>query len=839
MKRRIEFGIVIFSLMLVLSLSFVSAGFFSNILNKFTGEVSYGEPFLAEKVISSCVETDKGLDYDKLGVIVVGDKKREDFCLNVGPIKEVQTHINEYFCDKNGEISFEIYKCPNGCVGGVCVNVEEEIGVLLNQESSDFVYGKISFWYGKVNVHTENEVWVTDPDGTAGAGTFSQWGADGWFDRKLEYCQRFWPNTVEVQEAEKENISVWRNQGNVGGPFTTTKRTYKCVQENSINATNNNTARCVDTDGGINYLVQGVASGRTLNNPKLNDFKDVCLSNLSVGEYFCENNFVRKKEYGCYLGGGYCMGGACKGMIIDHTNQTNETRVDLDKNLEIDSLWQDDEIGCVGDKCLDANLEGDSKTPAKKKVKKKFRKRIADFFSGIFGKPEKVGETDSTREMNETVCTDSDGGINYVVQGDVLFGEVNSSMSNYTDYCTEETSKSLREYYCGEKFEGELIPREVLFSNESDIISFPDSIVIEGNYAYISSRAASFETRSIVVLDISESMPSFVGTYFMSDYFEGDYIPSSLLIEEDFLYVLVKEFGSSEGGFLIFNISDPSNLVNVTYVPSFAPSAPRDLFLDENILYILNMDASGNSYITIFDVFDLENPSFLGMNNESFGEGGLTDIFVKESYAYVTDYNDDRIILYDVSNPNNINFIKYYENSLIRRDGVFISDNYLYVPIVERSTNKPGIEIIDISDPLNEKSISVAYNPSQIFASSFASPNIVLDGTLSYVSYYDSTSDSHSHVSLYDVSMPSNVSFITQIVDEEGVYLRTPQDIELGENYLYVLSNSMEYSAVQVLEFIGETFLQAEFDFYSCPINCDEGKCVDYVSTESNGSLSY
>ena len=49
----------------------------------------------------------------------------------------------------------------------------------------------------------------------------------------------------------------------------------------------------------------------------------------------------------------------------------------------------------------------------------------------------------------------------------------------------------------------------------------------------------------------------------------------------------------------------------------------------------------------------------------------------------------------------------------------------------------------------------------------------------------------------------------------------------------------MEYSAVQVLEFIGETFLQAEFDFYSCPINCDEGKCVDYVSTESNGSLSY
>jgi len=447
MKRRIEFGIVIFSLMLVLSLSFVSAGFFSNILNKFTGEVSYGEPFLAEKVISSCVETDKGLDYDKLGVIVVGDKKREDFCLNVGPIKEVQTHINEYFCDKNGEISFEIYKCPNGCVGGVCVNVEEEIGVLLNQESSDFVYGKISFWYGKVNVHTENEVWVTDPDGTAGAGTFSQWGADGWFDRKLEYCQRFWPNTVEVQEAEKENISVWRNKRNVGGPFTTTKMTYFCKGFNS----NINYSICDDFDGfGRDIFVQD----KTLIGGE--EYVDWCMdldeeeyitheTNLktnslkqnSLLEYYCEAGLPAKEIVVCKLG---CKNGACLRII----GEENEDLEAMEK-LEVES---EEELNGGLNKELEKRLEDklDLKIVGEKLT---FGKRVRNFFGGIFGKSDKVDQTDSIREGNESFCTDSDGGIDYYVEGNVLFSEGNNTL-NYTDYCVRGNSTILKEYYCNE-----------------------------------------------------------------------------------------------------------------------------------------------------------------------------------------------------------------------------------------------------------------------------------------------------------------------------------------------------------------------------------------------------
>jgi peptidoglycan hydrolase-like protein with peptidoglycan-binding domain len=90
--------------------------------------------------------------------------------------------------------------------------------------------GQISFWYGKVNVHRENGgVWETDPDGVAGAGTYAQWGDEGWIDRKVEYCQRFWPNTTFVSEAGLMQITGWYGRNNVGGPLTSTKMAYNCL----------------------------------------------------------------------------------------------------------------------------------------------------------------------------------------------------------------------------------------------------------------------------------------------------------------------------------------------------------------------------------------------------------------------------------------------------------------------------------------------------------------------------------------------------------------------------------------------------------------------------------
>lgn len=95
--------------------------------------------------------------------------------------------------------------------------------------SKSGVLGQISMWYGKVNQHrSANGNWMTDPDGTAGAGNYAEWGNDGWGDRKLQYCQRFWPGTVAVEVAGEQTISGWRGRGNVGDS-TSLKPVYNCV----------------------------------------------------------------------------------------------------------------------------------------------------------------------------------------------------------------------------------------------------------------------------------------------------------------------------------------------------------------------------------------------------------------------------------------------------------------------------------------------------------------------------------------------------------------------------------------------------------------------------------
>ncbi|MBA45283.1 MAG: hypothetical protein CMB31_01680 [Euryarchaeota archaeon] len=88
---------------------------------------------------------------------------------------------------------------------------------------------RISMWYGKVNQHNDAGTWMTDPDGTAGAGLNSQWGDDGWGDRKLEYCQRFWPDTVEIRNSAPEEI-VFYTRGNTDA-YLSVKPVWLCIQD--------------------------------------------------------------------------------------------------------------------------------------------------------------------------------------------------------------------------------------------------------------------------------------------------------------------------------------------------------------------------------------------------------------------------------------------------------------------------------------------------------------------------------------------------------------------------------------------------------------------------------
>jgi peptidoglycan hydrolase-like protein with peptidoglycan-binding domain len=83
---------------------------------------------------------------------------------------------------------------------------------------------RVMFWWGKVNQHMNIEKggWETDPNGfEAYAGASVD---------KLEYCKRFYPNTVAVRPYMFETIDGWRDRGNVG-KYSSTNLSYQCVSD--------------------------------------------------------------------------------------------------------------------------------------------------------------------------------------------------------------------------------------------------------------------------------------------------------------------------------------------------------------------------------------------------------------------------------------------------------------------------------------------------------------------------------------------------------------------------------------------------------------------------------
>ncbi len=78
----------------------------------------------------------------------------------------------------------------------------------------------ISYWWGKVNQHTDGQgVWQTDVDGVSGANL-----------DKLTYCRKFYPATTEVVENGTVTINNWHDAGNASS-YVATQPKFDCIQK--------------------------------------------------------------------------------------------------------------------------------------------------------------------------------------------------------------------------------------------------------------------------------------------------------------------------------------------------------------------------------------------------------------------------------------------------------------------------------------------------------------------------------------------------------------------------------------------------------------------------------
>lgn len=87
---------------------------------------------------------------------------------------------------------------------------------------NDTAKDKISYWWGKVNQHTADNAWLTDPNGTSGANL-----------DKYQYCKKWYPETNYAVYDNREYIDGFQNAGNVNS-YSETPPTYECTTDDVI-----------------------------------------------------------------------------------------------------------------------------------------------------------------------------------------------------------------------------------------------------------------------------------------------------------------------------------------------------------------------------------------------------------------------------------------------------------------------------------------------------------------------------------------------------------------------------------------------------------------------------
>lgn len=217
-------------------------------------------------------------------------------------------------------------------------------------------------------------------------------------------------------------------------------------------------------------------------------------------------------------------------------------------------------------------------------------------------------------------------------------------------------------------------------------------IYVVDDYAYISQVFLNGSKGGIQIVDISDpTNPQEVGYYEWNDYLLGIYATSN------YVYACAENNNQNENGLLILDVSDPANPSQVSFLDfGGGPFGywTQEVVVVGNYAYV----ASCLNGLKIVDVSDPTAPSVVG----TFQPGDVwnRDVSVVGDYAYLTDGEADSLIIVDISNPTQPQYVSACglpELSI----KLYIAGNYAYVARQEWYGQQGGLVIIDIFNPTN------------------------------------------------------------------------------------------------------------------------------------------
>lgn len=252
------------------------------------------------------------------------------------------------------------------------------------------------------------------------------------------------------------------------------------------------TNTCTDSDGGLNYYVQGTVYGYNSSAGNYS-YTDACVNSIRLEEWYCYGTYPQYQlhdcptNYSCSNGacvitnqthkicsGSNCItiSGAGTDQCTDNSECNNQTNP-RPPTLTINNYYVDSSnVAHINVTAYDNNWEVmyvDVKGPNEyvnpmrdqKTCSGHYCNRELSFsYAAIY---DNYGDTYNVRTVNlyglynstqivitfnNETCTDSDGGINSAVRGNVSGRYSNGTYYNYVDACMLTNSTMLKEWYC-------------------------------------------------------------------------------------------------------------------------------------------------------------------------------------------------------------------------------------------------------------------------------------------------------------------------------------------------------------------------------------------------------
>jgi hypothetical protein len=328
---------------------------------------------------------------------------------------------------------------------------------------------------------------------------------------------------------------------------------------------------------------------------------------------------------------------------------------------------------------------------------------------------------------------------------------------------------------------GQLTAQSVYTGDTSvtKLLQKPTAVDSAGSYIYVTAWA----TNTLSIIDVSDPEAPILITYTTSS-LHG---PIDIQVEGGLAFV-ASELNNK---LVAFDVSDPTDPKQIGSTDPRHLVKPQAVHVVGNRAYVASYgedDTGSKAGLFIFDVSD--PATILAVGSDDTYLDGPSDVYVAGDFAYVTSKNNDSLVIFDISTR-----LTFSDTFGITARGVFSDANLLAEPSAVHVTGRYAYVLGADSNNLIIFDIS---NPDQITytgqtSTSLTGPNALhLSGNIAYVAYAgEPITYENSGLAVFDVSDPADIQVLSVIdMSDTLPYPEKPVAIHGSGRHIYVVNQA-------------------------------------------------